>query len=103
MRAQGLREQSHQVVLVPERKHRIDEVVPNARIALLDFKAVGDEVEKLSFYLVERTECRINAAKGVICGSVAGLRRLKQSMEAKLILPPSRIGEIHLVINEEFG
>ncbi len=39
-------EQTDEIVLATQREHRVDEVVPNACLALLDFEAVGEEVER---------------------------------------------------------
>ena len=41
------REQTDEIVLAAEREYRVDQVVPNPGLALLDFEAVGEEVEYL--------------------------------------------------------
>ena len=37
-------EKPHEIIFVPQREHGIDEVVPHARLALLDLEAVGEEL-----------------------------------------------------------
>ena len=37
-------EQADEIVLTAEREHRVDQVVADARFALLDLEAVGEEV-----------------------------------------------------------
>jgi len=39
------REQANEIVLTPQREHRVDQVVTNTGFALLDLEAVGEEVE----------------------------------------------------------
>ena len=39
--------QAHEIVLSTQREHRIDQIVPNAGLALLNLEAVGEEVEQL--------------------------------------------------------
>ena len=40
------REQADEIILPPKREHRVDQIVPDTGFALLDFEAVGEEVEK---------------------------------------------------------
>ena len=42
---------SNEIVLAFEREHRIDEIVPRALLAQLDFQAVGEEGEEVASQL----------------------------------------------------
>ena len=55
-------EQTDEIVFPTQRKHRIDQVMPDTRLALLDFEAVGEEVEEVpelscQKYLAEAHPC----------------------------------------------
>ena len=40
-------EQADEIVLPAKREHSVDQIVTDARLALLDLEAVGEEVEQL--------------------------------------------------------
>ena len=49
------REQPDEIVLATEREHRVDQVVPDASLTLLDLQAVGEEFEKFGANLHPQT------------------------------------------------
>lgn len=52
------REQADQIILPAQREHRVDQVVTDAGLALLDLQAVGEEIEQ--FGCVERHGLTVN-------------------------------------------
>ena len=70
-------EQAHEIVLAAKREHRIDQIVPDPRLALLDLQPIGEEIEKLIAVAVEPMRSRAVARlAGTVCECAA--KRLRK-------------------------
>ena len=56
------REQPDEIILTPQREHRVDQVMADPSFALLDFEAVGEKVEELVRCLIVSAD-RIDSVK----------------------------------------
>ena len=75
------------IVLAFEREHRIDQIVPRALLAELDFETVGEEREEIQHERILHTSCGIPE-------SVAF-----RSLQDRLILPTTRAGQYSWLVN----
>jgi ABC-type uncharacterized transport system permease subunit len=74
------REQADEIVLTPEREHRVDQIVADTSLALLDLEAVGEEVREL---LLNASKKNIFELPEIV---TASLKKHSLQSETKIVL-----------------